>query len=212
MKTNQSRQDAVREPQQSRSQKRVEQILAATEQVILTKGYASLKMSDIASEAGISIASIYQYFPNRGGIISALFQKYLDETNREIGKAFAQPPRNIAAMAETISAVVEGYYEFHLKTPVLRDLSAGYLADKELQDVDDDDTQRNVDHICKQTLHLFAEGSEPELRRSLLLMVRFTDAAVAEAVEMSDKEGKDLITSTRTMLVALCKDLGKRLR
>jgi len=87
-----NRQDVIRAPVQARSQQRVEQILDASKALILEHGCAGLKMSDIATTAGISIASIYQYYPNKQAIIAALATHYLEMFRAHVSKLWKNRP------------------------------------------------------------------------------------------------------------------------
>lgn len=51
-----------------------EAILEAAELIILKDGYDKATTNYIAERAGVSIGSLYQYFPNRDSIISALIE------------------------------------------------------------------------------------------------------------------------------------------
>ena len=61
-------------PVQARSRKRVETILDATSSILVTSGHEALTAVGIAEKAGIPVASIYQYFPNKESILYALCQ------------------------------------------------------------------------------------------------------------------------------------------
>jgi AcrR family transcriptional regulator len=61
-------------PIQSRAKVTSEAILEAAEIIILKDGYDKATTNYIAEKAGVSIGSLYQYFPNRDSIISALIE------------------------------------------------------------------------------------------------------------------------------------------
>lgn len=63
-------------PVQARSRERVERILDAAAQLLIEEGYNAVKTNLIAKRAGISIGSVYQFFPNRFAIINALAGRY----------------------------------------------------------------------------------------------------------------------------------------
>ncbi|MFP6598198.1 MAG: TetR/AcrR family transcriptional regulator [Candidatus Hydrogenedentota bacterium] len=65
-----------RVPVQARSRERVERILDAAAHLLTEEGYNSVKTNLIAKRAGISIGSVYQFFPNRYAIINALGEPY----------------------------------------------------------------------------------------------------------------------------------------
>ena len=66
-----------RQPQQARSQERVQQILAAAEQLFVETGYDSTTTRAIASRAGVSVGSLYQFFPDKEAILKALAIQYM---------------------------------------------------------------------------------------------------------------------------------------
>jgi len=73
-------------PKQARSEATVEAILEAAAQIFERYGYAAGTTNRIAERAGVSIGSLYQYFPNKDTILIALVQRHLAE-----GTATLQP-------------------------------------------------------------------------------------------------------------------------
>lgn len=61
---------------QARSRERVERILDAAAQLLTEEGYNAVKTNTIAKRAGVSIGSVYQFFPNRFAIFHALALRY----------------------------------------------------------------------------------------------------------------------------------------
>jgi len=64
-------------PLQRRSQDTVECILRATTHILADEGSWALSTNRIAREAGVSIGSLYQFFPNKESILSAVVIKRL---------------------------------------------------------------------------------------------------------------------------------------
>jgi AcrR family transcriptional regulator len=67
-------------PKQGRSEATVEAILEAAAQVFQRHGYAAGTTNRIAERAGVSIGSLYQYFPNKDAILVALVHLHLAES------------------------------------------------------------------------------------------------------------------------------------
>ncbi|MEM9191217.1 MAG: TetR/AcrR family transcriptional regulator [Myxococcota bacterium] len=61
-----------KEPTQDRSRVTVDAILEATEKVFVQEGYESANTNRVAEVAGVSIGSLYQYFPSKESLLSAL--------------------------------------------------------------------------------------------------------------------------------------------
>jgi AcrR family transcriptional regulator len=66
-------------PQQDRSRMTVEAILEATTHILTEEGYEKANTNRIAERAGISIGSLYQYFPNKESLMAALMERHSDE-------------------------------------------------------------------------------------------------------------------------------------
>lgn len=64
-----------KEPIQDRAKFTSDSILEAAEIIILTEGYGKATTNYIAEKAGVSIGSLYQYFPNKHEIISSLIER-----------------------------------------------------------------------------------------------------------------------------------------
>lgn len=68
-----------KQPKQARSKATVEAILGATAQLLERFGYARTTTNAIAERAGVSIGSLYEYFPNKDAVVAAVMEQCLDE-------------------------------------------------------------------------------------------------------------------------------------
>jgi AcrR family transcriptional regulator len=68
-----------KQPVQARSEATVSAIFEASIQVLLAMGYRKMTTTRIAERAGVSVGTLYQYFPNREALISAVIQRYLED-------------------------------------------------------------------------------------------------------------------------------------
>lgn len=69
--------DRRKKPQQARSTVTVDAILEATIQVLLTDGPARLNTTRVALRAGVSVGTLYQYFPNKQALLFAVLERHL---------------------------------------------------------------------------------------------------------------------------------------
>jgi AcrR family transcriptional regulator len=69
-------------PKQERSQATVEAILTATTHILTEGGYDQLTTNRVAELAGVSIGSLYQYFPNKEALIFALAEHHASEMSQ----------------------------------------------------------------------------------------------------------------------------------
>jgi AcrR family transcriptional regulator len=104
-------------PRQERSKVTVDTILAATARVLVKKGFDGLTTNAVAEAAGVSIGSLYQYFPSKEALVAALIEQHIEEMNKAILQEltqFAQLP-----MAQAVRAVVELTIRAHSVEPEL---------------------------------------------------------------------------------------------
>jgi AcrR family transcriptional regulator len=66
-------------PVQARSVASVDAILEATIQVLLTVGKERLTTTRVALRAGVSVGTLYQYFPNKSALLQAALRRHMDE-------------------------------------------------------------------------------------------------------------------------------------
>lgn len=177
-------------------------ILGATKSLILSKGCAGLKMGDIAKEAGVSAGSIYQYFPNKGAIVGALAQHYLDVNRIKVEEALATPPKDLDELTQTMMLMFDGYIDLHLSDPVVRDIWMGSASDKQLQDIDSEDTRRNAELVFAQSKHLFQEQHFERVQIALLLMGNFAGTSIATIVALENQAGDLVLEESKRMLMA----------
>ncbi len=98
-------------PVQRRSQSTVEQILFAAAQVFETHGYAAGTTNRIAEKAGVSIGTLYQYFPSKEAVAAALLEKHIDETLRKLHEWIG----HMVAEQHDLRAALRDYVEFMLE-------------------------------------------------------------------------------------------------
>jgi len=67
-----------KQPRQKRSQETVDAILAATAQVLVRHGYEGANTNRIADAAGVSVGSLYQYFPSKEALVTALIERHME--------------------------------------------------------------------------------------------------------------------------------------
>lgn len=91
-----------KEPQQARSAELVAAILEAAVQVLAKEGARRFTTARVAEKAGVSVGSIYQYFPNKAAILFRLQTDEWRETTdllREIlGDRSRPPPERLRAL------------------------------------------------------------------------------------------------------------------
>ncbi|SHO64785.1 transcriptional regulator, TetR family [Pseudoxanthobacter soli DSM 19599] len=96
-------------PRQARSAATLEVIFEATVQVLLAEGIHRLTTTRVAERAGVSVGTMYQYFPHKQALLYALNERYLDVLAVRIEKACEG--EHGAPLARMIEALVSAYWD-----------------------------------------------------------------------------------------------------
>ena len=92
-------------PVQARSAVTVNAILDATIQVLLRVGKERLTTTRVAQRAGVSVGTLYQYFPNKSALLKAVLKRHLDHVMDAVELACAQQRgRSLEEMATVLVA------------------------------------------------------------------------------------------------------------
>src|SRR6478609_3854211 len=108
-------------PRKSASQKRsramVETLLDATARVLTRVGYDRASTNRIAATAGVSVGSLYQYFPNKEALVAALVARH----NREMLALLSDALKEVASLdlGTAIAKLVRAAVDAHLVDPAL---------------------------------------------------------------------------------------------
>lgn len=106
-----------RRPRQARAQETTRAILEAAARVFATRGYAAGTTNRIAEAAGVSVGSLYEYFPNKDAILVALMERHIVEGESVMRELMARTrPGKLRAQVRTF---VEAMIALHAHAPRL---------------------------------------------------------------------------------------------
>ena len=103
-------------PRQARSKVTVEAILTAAAQVLIEQGYEGATTGRIAERAGVSIGSLYQYFPNKEALVAALIERHADQIVEIMQRALADPK---LTLEDGLRAIIHAGTTAHRLHPAL---------------------------------------------------------------------------------------------
>jgi AcrR family transcriptional regulator len=106
-------------PSQARSKATVEAILVAAAQVFRRQGYAGATTDRIAERAGVSVGSLYQYFPNKDAILVALTERHVDAGFALVRELLAETLSDVPALEPLLRRFVVAMITLHEREPEL---------------------------------------------------------------------------------------------
>lgn len=109
-----------RKPAQARSRQTVESILVAAARVFAASGYAGATTNHIAEEAGVSVGSLYEYFPNKDAILAALLEAHVRDGEEILSKVGEAAAHSRGADVRTVVRLfVEAMVDLHARDRAL---------------------------------------------------------------------------------------------
>jgi AcrR family transcriptional regulator len=109
----------IKSPTQERSRFTVEQIVEAAAQVFAERGYAGATTNHIAERAGVSIGSVYQYFPNKEAILVTLAKRHVEMAGNMLMGLVAGRNLLETDLTELLRLFIQATLELHTGNPRL---------------------------------------------------------------------------------------------
>jgi len=104
-------------PSQARGRATVEAILEATARILVDEGYEKATTNHVAEVAGVSIGSLYQYFPNKEALVGELLERHESRMLDQLAGMMTELAG--APIDEAVRTYVRAMLELHRQTPKL---------------------------------------------------------------------------------------------
>ncbi|HSP28463.1 MAG TPA: TetR/AcrR family transcriptional regulator [Ilumatobacteraceae bacterium] len=184
-------------PRQSRSTDTVERILAAAARIFDERGYRSTTTNHVAAEAGVSIGSLYQYFPNKDALLVALAEQHLAAAAARFGGELARMREEQPALDDTVRSLVELTIALNDSSRLHAILFSDCPRTPALTQRLDQFTELLVSEVSWHLERTASGGSDPLLRARLVITA--VDAAVHEVV-LGQPPGRDRTAATAELV------------
>jgi AcrR family transcriptional regulator len=189
---------ARREPTQQRSRERVERMLEAARALIVEKGSDAMRMGEVAERAGVSIGSLYQFFPDKAAIIRTLAERY-NAAGRDCIEAELAGVSSKAELQAAFGKLIDIYYGLFLSEPVMRDVWSGMQADKALREVELAESRLNGALLAEAMARVRPDADRKQLERSAFLVMSLGESTMRLAVSVERSEGDALVEAYKRM-------------
>lgn len=187
-----------RKPSQDRSREKYEIILTAAKQLIGERGNDAVSMREIAKAAGVAPSSIYQYFPDKNAILTAIMAGYYEQIQRML-ESVANEAESVEQLPHALSKGVDMFYDMFSREPTLATIWAGIQANTVLRDLDMDDSIANTKLLAGRIFELLPDADPQEAYDAGLLMIQMLGVTVRMALAMEEEEGQRLIREFKTL-------------
>ncbi|TEU26018.1 TetR/AcrR family transcriptional regulator [Acinetobacter seifertii] len=194
-------------PVQARSTATIEVLHEATIQVLLKEGIVKCNTTRIAERAGVSVGSIYQYYPNRDSLLAAVLQRHLDRVAEKIEELCLKYEKT--SIKTLISALVDEIILAKLSNP--EESKALYAISGERGGLDL--SKRMNDRMLAAISNLLESASDIEFDDSQIV-AEFVLGAIMGLIrrvlenQVTDKVEQVLESHLKLMVVAYLKQIG----
>jgi AcrR family transcriptional regulator len=173
-------------PSQARSRATVDVLLEATARILVRESFDRASTNRIAEEAGVSIGSLYQYFPSKEALVAAVIDRHKQDLMRVVREAL----RGVAALPieEAVRKLVAVAIAAHRVNPKLHRVLA--------EQIPRTGRLKNVEAFNRENYALFRaylEAHREEIRTVDLNLAAFVCVTSIEALThtavLHDPEG-----------------------
>jgi AcrR family transcriptional regulator len=191
-------------PRQERSLEMVERILDTARQLANETGIKGMSTAKIAARAGLSIGSLYQYFPNKESIVLELARRWLARFRTVLDQyRDGAPPRSWRAFSNRMRAFLREigslYRESSDMLPVLELLAPS----AELRHVEIEHDRAIVESLVQWFRDINPRLSREAAARLGLLLLEAGHACFKAAATQMPGQARQIQADLETMMLAL---------
>ncbi|MDA9496672.1 TetR/AcrR family transcriptional regulator [Bradyrhizobium sp. CCBAU 11357] len=189
---------------QERSRATVDALVEATARILIKEGFEKASTNRIAEIAGVSVGSLYQYFPSKEALVAAVIDRHNDAIMTVVRAAFAEVAD--LPIEKAVRRLVTVAIEAHHIDPNLHRVLAeqiprsGHLAEVEA-----------YSHEIHALVRAYLERHRKEIRKIDPALAAFMCVSTIEAIAhntvlngaemLSEKMVKVLVDETTRMVV-----------
>ncbi|MEM0955011.1 MAG: TetR/AcrR family transcriptional regulator [Pseudomonadota bacterium] len=192
----------TRTPSQQRSWQRREDILQTTAALLERVGFDDLTTILIAAEMGISVGTLYHYFPNKQSILYALGERWLEQQTAAL-ETIAAAPLEQLTIAEFIELAFKHMLTAYREQRGLLPLVQAMWAVPELRDLDDHHDEIIISYLERMFQRIGLKHSKLERRRRARLILEMTHALFLTVVEQTPAQAKRSFEDVKSLGVTL---------
>lgn len=189
-------------PVQERAKQRTRQILDVTARLLGEVGFDELTTILIARELGISVGSLYHYFPNKQAILYALGDRWLETMSQALTDIESEPLESFDLEAFADRAVNRMLTVYRDERAILP-LAQAMWAVPELRDLDERHDQMIIGRMMAIFQRLGCVSSDNELNRLGRAYLEMTHALSLVVVNQIGRRAERTTADVKRLVVSL---------
>jgi len=170
-----------KQPKQERATATVDAILQAAAYILIRDGWGALNTNKVAKRAGVNIASVYQYFPNKQAIVVELQRRHITRA-RQTQPLQLQGLSDQPNLRSILRLAIQHVITEHSEQPALHRIFAEELprSSRRALHLTQDASDQNVLGMWRTCIQLFAKDV-PDLDTATFVVKSAIHAVIHDA-------------------------------
>lgn len=189
-----------KKPRQARATATLDAIFEATIQLLVKGGVQRLTTTRVAERAGVSVGTMYQYFPHKESLVYALNERYLQALAERIEAVCAS--KHGAPIGDMVEGLVETYWHAKTEKPDVTRALYRSVAELDNQPLIDAFAAR-VDAATSAMFASAADAAFADLASVNLTLLTVIFGAVRNAFERN--LAPSAVQALKTQLILMCR-------
>ena len=201
-----------RTPSQQRAHERVQAIVRAATEIIEAEGYEAYNTNTVAKRAGVSVALVYRYFPNKESILVALWEETQNVRARTVVHIIRQIP-TVENWEEYARMIMVTLRKLRTDQPNLMMMRKIFPSVPQLAFVENKVIRECGDALVSVIKKRFAKISDDEAEAATMTLLSMIPPLVDATMEAVDPTAiSALIESNVRLLAMFFTDLDTRFK
>lgn len=189
-------------PVQGRSKERSKKIMDVTSELLERVGFDDLTTVLIAKEVGISVGSLYHYFPNKHAILYAMASEWLEEIEKVLSKINAWPIEDMD-LDDLLAQMLALNLKAYKKQKAILTLVQAMFSVPELRSLDTEHDELVISHMAVIFKRMGIISHIKERERLGRLYLETSHSAFLVIVNQNPERSKRTLADLKLMLFAL---------
>ncbi len=197
-----ARYNLKKQPLQKRAKFTVGVIKEAAAHILKAHGYHDFTTNRVAEKAGVSIGSLYQYFPSKESLIAEIKRDHFNELRELVKNAYERTKND--ELSVIVGACVEASIDAHRIDPELHSVLSSDLSHFDIKEDDhsEDSIRTTIEHLLMA--HRFQLRANLNIPLAAQLTYKVIEAMVHDTVLYNPQflDDKDFVDEVTKMVMA----------
>jgi AcrR family transcriptional regulator len=189
-----------RQPHQQRSERRIREILDVTARLLERFGPDKLTTNHVAAELGVSVGTLYHYFPNKHSILHVMGVEWLKEWERAFDGIEALSLTGLS-LPKFVGGAVDRLLEVYVNQRGVLHLVQSMFTITELRELDARSDDMAVGRLAAILKRLDVAGPPAELQRRARVFLKLTNSLLLEVVKQRGVVAQRTLDDLKSLLL-----------